>query len=64
MALTYDIKKDIRYQQGKEEGKVEGKVEGEEKKQFEIARNMKQEGLSLELIAKLTGLTEDQLQKL
>ena len=27
MALTYDIKKDVRYQQGREEGKEEGKEE-------------------------------------
>ena len=27
MALTYDIKKDVRYQQGREEGKAEGKEE-------------------------------------
>ena len=28
MALTYDIKNDIRYKEGKEEGKEEGREEG------------------------------------
>ncbi|MFP4096796.1 MAG: Rpn family recombination-promoting nuclease/putative transposase [Cyclobacteriaceae bacterium] len=68
MAITYDIKKDVRYQQGKKEGKLEGilegKEEGEEKKQLEIARNMKKAGMSVEQIAELTGLTKDQIQKL
>ena len=68
MAITYDIKKDVRYQQGKEEGKLEGKIEGkeegEEKKQLEIARNMKKAGMSVEQIAEFTGLTKDLIQKL
>lgn len=68
MALTYDIKKDIRYQQGREEGeakgKAAGKAAGEKNKQFEIALNMKQEGLSINLITKLTGLSQAQIEQL
>ena len=59
MAITYDIKKDVRYRQGKEEGKVEG-----EKKQLEIARNMKKAGMSVKQIAEFTGLSIAQIQKL
>jgi len=64
MAITYDIKKDVRYQQGMEEGKLEGREEGEEKKQLEIARNMKKAGMSAEQIAEFTGLTKNQIEKL
>jgi predicted transposase/invertase (TIGR01784 family) len=72
MAITYDIKKDVRYQQGREEGilegkekgKKEGKEEGEEKKQLEIARNMKKAGMSVEQIAEFTGLTQARIKKL
>jgi predicted transposase/invertase (TIGR01784 family) len=72
MTLTYDIKKDVRYQQGREEGilegkekgKKEGKEEGEEKKQLEIAHNMKKAGMSVEQIAEFTGLTQARIKKL
>jgi predicted transposase/invertase (TIGR01784 family) len=38
------------------QAKHEGRVEGEAKKQAEIARNALREGLSIDLIQKLTGL--------
>jgi predicted transposase/invertase (TIGR01784 family) len=42
---------------GLAEGKAEGKAEGEQAKALTIAKEMLVEGLSLEIIAKLTGLT-------
>jgi len=44
----------------KEEGKIEGKIE----RNIEIAKNGLKEGLSLELIMKLTGLTEKEIKEL
>jgi len=44
----------------KEEGKIEGKIE----RNIEIAKNGLKEGLSLELIMKLTGLTEKEINEL
>lgn len=43
----------------KEEGKDEGRKEGK----IEIARQMKQEGMNSDLIAKLTGLTVAEIEK-
>lgn len=40
------------------------KEEGEAKKQFEIAKEMKREGLSIDLISKITKLTKEQVDKL
>lgn len=45
---------------GKAEGKAEGKSEGKQ----EIARRMKKEGLPLDMIARLSGFTIEQIEKL
>ena len=54
--------------QGIKEGRVqgieEGLAEGEKNKAFEIAKNAKQMGLSLEQIIKLTGLTKEEIESL
>ncbi|MBE7436814.1 MAG: hypothetical protein HS115_00045 [Spirochaetales bacterium] len=44
-------------QEGKAEGRLEGKLEGK----LEDARRMEEEGMELRLIAKITGLTTDEL---
>ena len=49
---------------GLEKGRAEGIAEGEKKKQLEVARNLKQMGLSAEVIAKGTGLTTEEIEKL
>lgn len=49
---------------GKAEGIAEGIAEGEAKGKQEIARRMKKEGLPLELIAKLSGLSEKEIEML
>lgn len=50
--------------QGKKEGIKEGIKEGEKKKQLEIAKKMKEEKLSIELIGKITQLTKEEIEKL
>ena len=61
MALTYDIKKDVRYQQGKEEGKQEGK---EEKEEEIILALLKSGLLTDEQIAQTTGASLKQIQRI
>ncbi len=46
--------------EGKEEGMQEGIKEGVEK----VARNMIENGLNIELISQLTGLSFEQIQQL
>jgi hypothetical protein len=54
MALIYDLKTDLRYQQGKEEGKIEGKVEATKELQHQmIKRLLKKNILSIQEIAEL-----------
>ena len=49
---------------GREEGLAEGRAEGEMNKGLEIARQMKAEGLPLEIIARCTGLSMEQIKDL
>ena len=61
MALTYDIKKDVRYQQGKEEGKEEGRLVGKE----EVALALLKSGLLTdEQIARATDIPLEQVQRI
>ena len=50
--------------EGKAEGRAEGIAEGEHKAKLELARNLLAEKMSVELIAKLTGLSVEEIQKL
>ncbi len=47
-----------------EEGRAEGRAEGELQKTLEIARNLKQYGMSVAEISQMTGLSEDEINKL
>ena len=47
---------------GREEGLAEGRAEGEMNKGLEIARQMKVEGLPVEMIARCTGLSIEQIE--
>jgi predicted transposase/invertase (TIGR01784 family) len=62
------MKESVTYQEilleGKVEGKAEGLVEGEVKAANQIALNMLNSGMSLDLIAQFTGLTLEQVQNL
>jgi predicted transposase/invertase (TIGR01784 family) len=50
-------------QKGLQEGKLEGKQEGKLETKIETAKKMKKEGLSLDLIIKITGLSKKDLKK-
>ena len=50
--------------EGREEGLKEGLKEGEQRKQIEIARKLKQMGMSSEEIQKITGLSREEIQQL
>ena len=49
---------------GRAEGLVKGRAEGEKTKAVEIAQQLKSMGLSVEDVAKATGLTADEVKKL
>ena len=50
--------------EGREEGRMEGREEGVKLKAFETARKMLADGLSIDLIAKYTGLSFEAVQAL
>jgi len=56
MALILDIKKDLRFKEGKEEGIEKGKEE--------VAKNLYAKSYSIELISEVTKLSMDYLKKL
>jgi predicted transposase/invertase (TIGR01784 family) len=50
--------------EGHAEGRAEGLAEGEKNGIIKTALNMKKEGLTISLIAKMTGLSEEEINKL
>lgn len=54
--------------EGRKEGKIigieEGKIIGIRKNQIEVARKMLQENMSIEIISKITELSEEEIKKL
>ena len=44
------------YMEGEDKGRAEGKLEGKLEEKIEIAKNMKAEGMSVEVISKITSL--------
>ena len=50
--------------EGRAEGLEEGRAEGRAEEKLEIAKNMKADGQPLDLIAKFTGLTIEEIEKL
>ena len=48
----------------KKEGMLEGEQKGERKAYLEMARNLKKDGMPIELIHKYTGLSAEEIQKL
>ncbi|MDJ0773177.1 MAG: Rpn family recombination-promoting nuclease/putative transposase [Mastigocoleus sp. MO_167.B18] len=67
--LRRDIMRDsVTYQllvdEGRAEGRAEGLAEGSQEATQKIAVNLLKEGLSIELIAKTTGLTVEEVQQL
>ena len=51
-------------EQGIEQGIKQGRSEGEAKKQREIAKNLKESGIPIEIIAENTGLSAEEIEKL
>ena len=58
------MKESVIYQEILLEGKAEGLVEGELKAANQIALNMIHSGIAIDLVAQITGLSLDQIQKL
>ena len=52
------------YIKGKSEGKAEGKAEGMEQRTIEMAKAMLLQGISLDVIANISGLPQETLAKL
>lgn len=50
--------------EGKMEGKIEGRIEGVFEGKLEVAKNLLKSGISMELIMKATGFTEDEIKSL
>lgn len=50
--------------EGREEGREEGRKEGQQSEKLRAARKMKDDGMSVDLIAKYTGLTIEQIENL
>ncbi len=50
--------------EGRAEGKAESRTEGAINKSIEIARDMKNDGLPVEMITKYTGLPVSDIEKL
>ena len=50
--------------EGKMVGIAEGRTEGEKKKQIEIARNLLKTGMEISKIAEVTGLSEEEIEKI
>ena len=50
--------------QGWEEGKIEGQKEGAEQKAIETAKNALKNNIPVEMVVKITGLTENKVLEL
>ena len=51
-------------EEGMKEGMKEGLEKGEQKKQIEIARKMREDGISIDIIIKYTGLQSSDIENL
>ena len=51
-------------EKGLEKGMVQGRKEGKTEGKIETARNLKQLGVSIDVIAQATGLSEEKIQQL
>jgi predicted transposase/invertase (TIGR01784 family) len=53
-----------RYIKGRAEGEAKGRAEGRNDEKLDTARRMKNDGMSVSLIAKYTGLTEEDVEQI
>ena len=56
--------KEAGIKEGRKEGRKEGKKEGQKEKTIEIAKNLMKEGMKIEFIEKVTGLTQKEIEKI
>jgi predicted transposase/invertase (TIGR01784 family) len=63
-ASMYESSYKVGEMKGRKEGKKQGKEEGAKDKAIEMAKNSLKEGLSIELISKLTALSKEEIEKL
>ena len=49
-------------EEGRKEGIKEGREEGREERTIEVAKEMKKNKISMELIEKITGLTKEMIK--
>ena len=50
--------------EGRVEGRAEGRAEGQQEERLKNARNLKQLGVSSEIIMQATGLSKEELEKI
>ena len=62
--ITAEEFADIRAKEAYEDGEAAGLKKGETKKQLEIAKNFKQAGIPLDIIAENTGLAKEEVEEL
>ena len=62
--LTYNTEMYEARRKGLEEGEKKGEERGEKREKEKIAKKMKEEGLDIELIKKITNLTEEEINLL
>ena len=62
--LTYNTEMNEARRKGLEEGEAKGIEEGKKQNKKEIAKKMKEEGLDIKLIQKITNLTEEEINAL
>ena len=62
--LTYNTEMYEARRKGLEEGEKRGEERGEKREKEKIAKKMKEEGLDIELIKKITNLTEEEINLL
>ena len=58
------MQESVTYQSLLAEGRAEGRAEGIEQGIRHVAINMLKEGMSIEVVARVTGLTVEQVQQL
>ena len=66
MTLEYMIAeaKEEGLEQGRTEGLAEGEASGRAEREIEMAKAMKSEGIDAETIAKVSGLSAEEIEKL
>lgn len=64
MSKIFKEKDDLFYQRGQIHGKQEGEIKGETKAYLKVAREMKKKNIPLELIAEITKLSIQEIEKL